>query len=144
MWWILLALRRDIVLCQSIANSFLFASFNKKSSEIHGFVFQNWKEDSSLSTKDLRYEKRLKSLTLLLKCLKIMENATFLSKENQVDMCSLALIKWLFLNWFDFCCLGFCMGDFPSVLHYACFKFWCIHNLVSFLIYQSYSYTFLL
>ncbi|XP_073226113.1 wings apart-like protein 2 isoform X1 [Cicer arietinum] len=44
---------------------------------------KNWKEDSSLSTKDLRYEKRLKSLTLLLKCLKIMENATFLSKENQ-------------------------------------------------------------
>ncbi|XP_061349410.1 wings apart-like protein 1 isoform X2 [Gastrolobium bilobum] len=44
---------------------------------------ENWMEDSSLSTKDLRNEKRLKSLTLLLKCLKIMENATFLSADNQ-------------------------------------------------------------
>ncbi|XP_023519676.1 uncharacterized protein LOC111783032 [Cucurbita pepo subsp. pepo] len=37
----------------------------------------------SLSTKDARYENFLQSLMLLLKCLKIMENATFLSKENQ-------------------------------------------------------------
>ncbi|KAK4280194.1 hypothetical protein QN277_011849 [Acacia crassicarpa] len=40
---------------------------------------KNWMEE--LSTKDLR-DKQLKSLTLLLKCLKIMENATFLSKDN--------------------------------------------------------------
>lgn len=46
-------------------------------------VFQNWMED--LSTKDLRNDKQLKNLTLLLKCLKIMENATFLSKDNQVQ-----------------------------------------------------------
>uniref|UniRef100_A0A9I9CF45 Wings apart-like protein C-terminal domain-containing protein n=1 Tax=Cucumis melo TaxID=3656 RepID=A0A9I9CF45_CUCME len=32
---------------------------------------------------DARYENFLQSLMLLLKCLKIMENATFLSKENQ-------------------------------------------------------------
>ncbi|XP_054802147.1 wings apart-like protein 1 [Prosopis cineraria] len=42
---------------------------------------ENWME--GLSTKDLRNDKQLKSLTLLLKCLKIMENATFLSKDNQ-------------------------------------------------------------
>ncbi|KEH31101.1 putative wing apart-like protein [Medicago truncatula] len=47
---------------------------------------KNWKDYSSLSTKDLRNEKRLKSLTLLLKCLKIMENATFLSKDNQTHL----------------------------------------------------------
>lgn len=41
-------------------------------------------KDSSLSSKDLRKDKQIKSLTLLLKCLKIMENATFLSKDNQV------------------------------------------------------------
>lgn len=40
----------------------------------------------NLSTKDLRNDKQLKSLTLLLKCLKIMENATFLSKDNQVQL----------------------------------------------------------
>ncbi|WJX46174.1 hypothetical protein P8452_32999 [Trifolium repens] len=47
---------------------------------------KNWKDCSSLSTKDLRNDKRLKSLTLLLKCLKIMENATFLSKDNQTHL----------------------------------------------------------
>lgn len=47
-------------------------------------VFQNRMEN--LSTKDLRNDKQLKSLTLLLKCLKIMENATFLSKDNQVQL----------------------------------------------------------
>ncbi|XLT83036.1 hypothetical protein HN873_004789 [Arachis hypogaea] len=40
-------------------------------------------EDSYLSTKDVRNDKQLKSLTLLLKCLKIMENVTFLSEDNQ-------------------------------------------------------------
>ncbi|KAJ1417619.1 Wings apart-like protein [Sesbania bispinosa] len=47
---------------------------------------ENWMEDSSRSTKDLRNDKHLKSLTLLLKCLKIMENATFLSKDNQIHL----------------------------------------------------------
>lgn len=46
-------------------------------------VFQNWMED--LSAKYLRNDKQLMSLTQLLKCLKIMENATFLSKDNQVQ-----------------------------------------------------------
>lgn len=46
-------------------------------------------KDSSLSTKGSRNDKRMKSLTLLLKCLKIMENATFLSNGNQVYMCYL-------------------------------------------------------
>ncbi|KAG5038407.1 Wings apart-like [Glycine max] len=47
---------------------------------------ENWMKDSSLSTKDLRNDKRIKSLTLLLKCLKIMENATFLSNGNQTHL----------------------------------------------------------
>ncbi|GAU38472.1 hypothetical protein TSUD_64510 [Trifolium subterraneum] len=47
---------------------------------------KNWKDCSSLSTKDLKNDKCLKSLTLLLKCLKIMENATFLSKDNQTHL----------------------------------------------------------
>ncbi|RDX74768.1 hypothetical protein CR513_45444, partial [Mucuna pruriens] len=47
---------------------------------------QNWMKDSSLSTKDSRNDKRMKSLTLLLKCLKIMENATFLSNDNQTHL----------------------------------------------------------
>ncbi|KAL5150522.1 Wings apart-like [Glycine soja] len=47
---------------------------------------ENWMKDSSLSTKDSRNDKRIKSLTLLLKCLKIMENATFLSNENQTHL----------------------------------------------------------
>lgn len=44
---------------------------------------QVWLKGSSPST----WEKEInmvRSLVLLLKCLKIMENATFLSKENQV------------------------------------------------------------
>ncbi|KAK7362875.1 hypothetical protein VNO77_05000 [Canavalia gladiata] len=47
---------------------------------------ENWMEDRSLSTKASRKDKCLKSLTLLLKCLKIMENATFLSKDNQTHL----------------------------------------------------------
>ncbi|KAH1102131.1 hypothetical protein GYH30_036611 [Glycine max] len=47
---------------------------------------ENWMKDSSLSIKDSRNDKRIKSLTLLLKCLKIMENATFLSNENQTHL----------------------------------------------------------
>lgn len=41
-------------------------------------------EGSSPSAQDAKADKVLQSLTLLLKCLKIMENATFLSKDNQV------------------------------------------------------------
>ncbi|XP_015943275.1 wings apart-like protein 1 [Arachis duranensis] len=48
-----------------------------------------WVEDSYLSTKDVRNDKQLKSLTLLLKCLKIMENATFLSEDNQAHFLGL-------------------------------------------------------
>ncbi|CAL0309361.1 unnamed protein product [Lupinus luteus] len=48
-----------------------------------------WMEDRSLSTKDLRNDKPLKSLTLLLKCLKIMENAAFQSKDNQTHLLGL-------------------------------------------------------
>ncbi|ESW31298.1 hypothetical protein PHAVU_002G226800 [Phaseolus vulgaris] len=47
---------------------------------------ENWMKDSSLSTKGSRNDKRMKSLTLLLKCLKIMENATFLSNGNQTHL----------------------------------------------------------
>ncbi|KAK7303064.1 hypothetical protein RJT34_13963 [Clitoria ternatea] len=48
-----------------------------------------WMESGFMYTKDLRYANQLKSLTLLLKCLKIMENATFLSKENQTYLLGL-------------------------------------------------------
>ncbi|KAK7327915.1 hypothetical protein VNO77_22008 [Canavalia gladiata] len=48
-----------------------------------------WMEDCSLSTKDLRNDNWLKSLILLLKCLKIMENTTFLSKDNQSHLLGL-------------------------------------------------------
>ncbi|KAF3451508.1 hypothetical protein FNV43_RR07603 [Rhamnella rubrinervis] len=40
-------------------------------------------EGSSPSMQDTKVAKGMQSLTLLLKCLKIMENATFLSKDNQ-------------------------------------------------------------
>ncbi|KAK7400542.1 hypothetical protein VNO78_11751 [Psophocarpus tetragonolobus] len=45
---------------------------------------KNWKKNRS--TKDSRNDKRIKNLTLLLKCLKIMENATFLSNNNQTHL----------------------------------------------------------
>lgn len=47
---------------------------------------ENWISNGSLSTKDSRHDKQMKSLTLLLKCLKIMENATFLSNDNQTHL----------------------------------------------------------
>ncbi|XP_058730859.1 wings apart-like protein 2 [Vicia villosa] len=50
---------------------------------------ENWKNYSSRSAKDLKNDQRLKCLTLLLKCLKIMENATFLSKDNQTHLLGL-------------------------------------------------------
>ncbi|MED6183955.1 hypothetical protein PIB30_042696 [Stylosanthes scabra] len=51
---------------------------------------EKWMEgDSSLSTKDPRNNKHLKNLTVLLKCLKIMENATFLSTDNQTHLLEL-------------------------------------------------------
>ncbi|CAI8618192.1 unnamed protein product [Vicia faba] len=50
---------------------------------------ENWKDYSSRSAKNLRIDQRLKCLTLLLKCLKIMENATFLSKDNQTHLLGL-------------------------------------------------------
>ena len=42
-------------------------------------------ERSSPSTQCGKIDLSLQSLVLLLKCLKIMENATFLSKDNQVN-----------------------------------------------------------
>ncbi|OIW10433.1 hypothetical protein TanjilG_24993 [Lupinus angustifolius] len=50
---------------------------------------ENLMEDNSPSTRDVRNAERLKSLTLLLKCLKIMENATFLSHDNQTHLLGL-------------------------------------------------------
>uniref|UniRef100_A0A2P2LLB5 Uncharacterized protein MANES_16G025200 n=1 Tax=Rhizophora mucronata TaxID=61149 RepID=A0A2P2LLB5_RHIMU len=46
-------------------------------------VMESWKRHTSPSTQDVKDGKGLESSRLLLKCLKIMENATFLSKENQ-------------------------------------------------------------
>lgn len=46
-------------------------------------VLEGWIEHSSSSGSPVVDEKHIQSLVLLLKCLKIMENATFLSKDNQ-------------------------------------------------------------
>ncbi|XP_021597777.1 wings apart-like protein 2 isoform X2 [Manihot esculenta] len=46
-------------------------------------VMETWKGRASATIQDAREESGLQSLVLLLKCLKIMENATFLSKDNQ-------------------------------------------------------------
>lgn len=45
---------------------------------------QGWSEQSSESILDSKGNAAVESLVLLLKCLKIMENATFLSMDNQV------------------------------------------------------------
>ncbi|XP_050935849.1 wings apart-like protein 1 isoform X3 [Cucumis melo] len=59
-------------------------NFKEKLRELGGLdaVFEVAKDCHS-NMEDARYENFLQSLMLLLKCLKIMENATFLSKENQ-------------------------------------------------------------
>ncbi|KAL3519719.1 hypothetical protein ACH5RR_017868 [Cinchona calisaya] len=46
-------------------------------------VMEGWLERSPSSVLDLKDKEGLESLVMLLKCLKIMENATFLSKDNQ-------------------------------------------------------------
>ncbi|KAI3456310.1 hypothetical protein Pfo_012973 [Paulownia fortunei] len=46
-------------------------------------IIEEWLEKSPTFTVDLKDNSGLESLVLLLKCLKIMENATFLSKDNQ-------------------------------------------------------------
>lgn len=45
---------------------------------------QSWVEYDKLSFQDKKDNLHKQNLMLLLKCLKIMENATFLSTENQV------------------------------------------------------------
>ncbi|GFZ03080.1 WAPL (Wings apart-like protein regulation of heterochromatin) protein [Actinidia rufa] len=45
--------------------------------------WERWLEESSFSSQEPKENADLESLELLLKCLKIMENATFLSKDNQ-------------------------------------------------------------
>lgn len=45
---------------------------------------QGWSEQSSQCILDSKDNAAVESLVLLLKCLKIMENATFLSTNNQV------------------------------------------------------------
>ncbi|KAJ6738137.1 hypothetical protein OIU74_003148 [Salix koriyanagi] len=49
-------------------------------------VMERWKEHNSPSIQDANDDMHLSSLLLLLKCLKIMENATFLSKDNQTHL----------------------------------------------------------
>ncbi|WCJ26997.1 WAPL (Wings apart-like protein regulation of heterochromatin) protein [Euphorbia peplus] len=46
-------------------------------------VMESWKENGAPTMQDRKDDSRLQSLVLLMKCLKIMENATFLSKDNQ-------------------------------------------------------------
>lgn len=46
---------------------------------------QRWVEYDTLSVEDKKDNLHKQSLMLLLKCLKLMENATFLSTDNQVS-----------------------------------------------------------
>lgn len=64
---------------------------------------QGWSEQSSQSILDSKDNAAIESLVVLLKCLKIMENATFLSMDNQVtsiylpvvDCLSVSLNSWI-------------------------------------------------
>lgn len=56
------------------------------SSQTSKYHLQGWIEHSSPSTQDVKKDLNLQILMWLLKCLKIMENATFLSKDNQVNL----------------------------------------------------------
>ena len=47
---------------------------------------QRWVECDTLSYQDKKDSLHKQTLMLLLKCLKIMENATFLSTDNQVSL----------------------------------------------------------
>lgn len=47
-------------------------------------LFQRWLEKGQSFMSESKENVGLESLVVLLKCMKIMENATFLSKENQV------------------------------------------------------------
>ncbi|KAI4371079.1 hypothetical protein MLD38_019352 [Melastoma candidum] len=49
-------------------------------------VLEGWKEQKSSSFRDDKHDEYLSSTVLLLKCLRIMENATFMSKENQIHL----------------------------------------------------------
>lgn len=46
---------------------------------------QRWVEYDALSVQDKTDDLHKQNLMLLLKCLKLMENATFLSTDNQVS-----------------------------------------------------------
>jgi hypothetical protein len=48
-------------------------------------VMERWVEYDALSVQEKKDNLHKQSLMLLLKCLKIMENATFLSTDNQVS-----------------------------------------------------------
>lgn len=52
---------------------------------------QGWLERGPSLVLDSKDVMGIESLVLLLKCLKIMENATFLSKDNQVSSLNLDL-----------------------------------------------------
>lgn len=54
---------------------------------------QGWLKHGSPSIRDAKDDANLQSLVLLLKCLKIMENAAFLSKDNQVYV-NIVLLVW--------------------------------------------------
>ncbi|XP_059671097.1 wings apart-like protein 2 [Cornus florida] len=49
-------------------------------------IMEGWLEQNSSSIQESKDNVNLESLVLLLKCLKIMENATFLSKDNQIHL----------------------------------------------------------
>lgn len=57
---------------------------------------QRWMEYDALSVQDKKDNQHKQSLMLLLKCLKIMENATFLSIDNQVSLILVARFMTFF------------------------------------------------
>ncbi|KAF9672321.1 hypothetical protein SADUNF_Sadunf11G0029200 [Salix dunnii] len=68
-------------------------------------VIERWTEHNSSSIQDAKDDMHRSSLVLLLKCLKIMENATFLSNDNQVQSNAILLLFILrLLSYWDLKC----------------------------------------
>lgn len=61
-------------------------AFGSQIYDILYICLQRWVKDISPLSQELKDDAAVESLVLLLKCLKIMENATFLSTDNQVQV----------------------------------------------------------
>lgn len=77
---------------------------------------QGWSELSLQSLSDSKDYAALESLVLLLKCLKIMENATFLSMDNQVISIPTLLFSRLPFRILEVLDVQFCIGSVSESL----------------------------